>query len=82
MNQTLNRTIITSLTVLLVLVILFIFGGEVIRGFSFALIMGIAFGTYSSIFVATPIVIDLASKKSGIARLNSLNDKKPNTTNA
>jgi len=79
-NQTLNRTIITSLTVLLVLVILFIFGGEVIRGFSFALIMGIAFGTYSSIFVATPIVIDLASKKSGIARLNSLNDKKPNTT--
>lgn len=81
-NQTLNRTIITSLTVLLVLVILFIFGGEVIRGFSFALIMGIAFGTYSSIFVATPIVIDLATKKSGIARLNSLDEKKPGAIKA
>ncbi len=59
-NKTLNRTVITSSTVLLVLLILFIFGGDVIRGFSFALLLGVAFGTYSSIFVATPIVIDLA----------------------
>lgn len=59
-NKTLNRTVITSSTVLLVLLILFIFGGDVIRGFSFALLLGVLFGTYSSIFVATPIVIDLA----------------------
>jgi SecD/SecF fusion protein len=59
-NKTLNRTVITSSTVLLVLLILFLFGGDVIRGFSFALLLGVSFGTYSSIFVATPIVIDLA----------------------
>ncbi|MBA3648343.1 MAG: protein translocase subunit SecDF [Chitinophagales bacterium] len=62
-NMTLNRTVITSSTVLLVLLILFIFGGDVIRGFSFALLLGISFGTYSSIFVATPIVVDLTRKK-------------------
>ncbi len=59
-NSTLNRTVITSLTTLLVVLILFIFGGEVLRGFSFALLVGILFGTYSSIFVATPIVYDTA----------------------
>ena len=57
-NSTLNRTIITSVTVFLVLLILFIFGGDAIRGFSFAMLIGIVFGTYSSIFVATPLVID------------------------
>ncbi|MEM1136907.1 MAG: protein translocase subunit SecDF, partial [Bacteroidota bacterium] len=57
-NSTLNRTLITSVTTLLVVLILFIFGGEVLRGFSFALLIGIMFGTYSSIFVATPIVYD------------------------
>jgi SecD/SecF fusion protein len=62
-NKTLNRTVITSSTVLLVLLILFIFGGDVIRGFSFALLLGITFGTYSSIFVATPVVIDLTRKR-------------------
>ena len=62
-NATLNRTVITSSTVLLVLLILFIFGGDVIRGFSFALLLGVSFGTYSSIFVATPIVVDLTRKK-------------------
>ena len=61
-NATLNRTVITSSTVLLVLLILFIFGGDVIRGFSFAMLLGITFGTYSSIFVATPLVIDLSGK--------------------
>ncbi|MGK7392101.1 MAG: protein translocase subunit SecDF [Candidatus Cyclobacteriaceae bacterium M2_1C_046] len=58
-NSTLNRTMITSLTTLFVVLILFIFGGEVLRGFSYALLVGIIVGTYSSIFVASPIVIEL-----------------------
>ncbi|GAA4340335.1 protein translocase subunit SecDF [Mucilaginibacter gynuensis] len=61
-NSTLSRTIITSLTVLFVLIVLFIFGGDVIRGFSFALLIGIIFGTYSSICVATPVIIDFGKK--------------------
>ena len=56
--STFSRTIITSLTLFLVVVILFIFGGEVLRGFSLAMIIGVAFGTYSSLFIATPIVVD------------------------
>ncbi len=58
-NTTLSRTVVTSLTTLLVVLILFIFGGEVLRGFAFALIIGIMIGTYSSVFVATPVVIEL-----------------------
>jgi SecD/SecF fusion protein len=58
MNSTLRRTFSTSLTVLIVLVAIFIFGGASIRGFIFALLIGIFTGTYSSIFVATPIVYD------------------------
>lgn len=58
-NRTLSRTIITSLTLVFVLVVLFIFGGEVIRGFSFAILIGIIIATYSSIFIAAPIVSDL-----------------------
>lgn len=58
LNSTLSRTILTSLTIFLVLFAIFIFGGEVIRGFSFALLMGIIIGTYSSLCVATPIVVD------------------------
>ncbi len=61
-NSTLSRTIITALTVFFVLVVLFIFGGEVIRGFSFALLIGVVFGTYSSICVATPVMIDFGKK--------------------
>ncbi|MCC8410008.1 protein translocase subunit SecDF [Mucilaginibacter sp. UR6-1] len=61
-NSTLSRTIITSLTVLFVLIVLFIFGGDVIKGFSFALLIGITFGTYSSICVATPVIIDFGKK--------------------
>ncbi|MCP4725889.1 MAG: protein translocase subunit SecF [bacterium] len=57
LNQTLSRTIITSLTTLIVVLILFIWGGEIIRDFALALIIGISIGTYSSIFVATPIVV-------------------------
>src|SRR5688572_2605529 len=57
-NSTLNRTIITSGTVLLVVIALLFFGGEVLRGFSFALLVGVVIGTYSSIFMAAPIVLD------------------------
>jgi SecD/SecF fusion protein len=58
MNSTLRRTFSTSLTVLIVLVAIFVFGGASIRGFTFALLIGILVGTYSSVFVATPIVYD------------------------
>ena len=61
-NKTLSRTIITALTVLFVLIVLFIFGGDVIRGFSFALLVGVCFGTYSSICIATPVIIDFGKK--------------------
>lgn len=60
-NRTLSRTIITSLTVIFVLAVLFVFGGEVIRGFSFAILIGIIVATYSSIFIAAPMVVDLQS---------------------
>ena len=62
-NQTLSRTIMTSLTVFLTLLILFIFGGEVTRGFAFAMLIGVITGTYSSIFVAAPILVDFARNK-------------------
>lgn len=64
LNSTLSRTVITGLTTLTVLLILFIFGGESLKGFSFAMLIGVIFGTYSSIFVATPIVVDLIRKDS------------------
>ena len=63
LNATLSRTINTSLTIFFVLLAIFIFGGEVIRGFSFALLVGIVIGTYSSICIATPIVVDFAKKE-------------------
>ena len=62
-NSTLSRTINTSLTTMFVLLVIFIFGGEVIRGFVFALLLGIIIGTYSSIFIASPIAYDLLDKK-------------------
>ncbi|PWT97394.1 MAG: protein translocase subunit SecDF [Bacteroidetes bacterium] len=62
-NDTLSRTIMTSLTVFLTLLILFIFGGEVTRGFAFAMLVGVITGTYSSIFVAAPILLDFAKNK-------------------
>lgn len=63
LNDTLSRTMITSGTTLLVVTVLLLFGGEVLRGFSFALFVGIVVGTYSSIFIATPVVIDLQKKE-------------------
>lgn len=62
-NTTLSRTINTSLTVIFVLLIMFIFGGESIRGFIFAMLVGIGVGTYSSLFVATPILVDTVSSR-------------------
>jgi SecD/SecF fusion protein len=62
-NDTLSRTIMTSLTVFLTILILFIFGGEVTRGFAFAMLVGVIVGTYSSIFVAAPILVDFAKDK-------------------
>ena len=61
-NESLSRTIITSLTTFFVVLILFLFGGEVIHTFSFAMIVGVLIGTYSSIFVASPVVIKMDSK--------------------
>ena len=56
-NQTLSRTIITSATTLLALLSIFIFGGEILKGFSLAMILGVVFGTYSSIYIANPILV-------------------------
>jgi len=74
-NSTFSRTLITSLTTFFVVLVLFLFGGSSIKGFAFALLLGIIVGTYSSIFVASPIVRDLAkdlkpkaSKKSSFSR--------------
>ena len=55
-NETLARTIITSITTLLALFSIYILGGEILRGFSFAMILGVLIGTYSSIFVASPVL--------------------------
>ena len=62
LNSTLSRTILTSLTVFFVLVVIFIFGGESIRGFIFALLIGRVIGTYSSLCISTPIVVDFDRK--------------------
>jgi SecD/SecF fusion protein len=61
-TSTLSRTIVTSSTVLMVVVVLLFFGGETLRGFSFAVVIGVIIGTYSSIFIASPLVIDLDPK--------------------
>ena len=61
-NQTLSRTLLTSFTVFLVVVVLYFFGGEAVHGFAFSLIVGVATGTYSSIYVAAPILLWLVGK--------------------
>lgn len=63
LNSTLSRTAVTGLSTMLVLLVLFLFGGETIRGFSFAMLIGVIVGTYSSLFVATPIVVDALSRE-------------------
>jgi SecD/SecF fusion protein len=62
-NHTMSRTVMTATTVFLVVTVLLIFGGDILRGFSFAMFIGVVFGAYSSIFVAAPIVIDLGTGK-------------------
>ena len=77
-NDTLSRTIMTSVTVFITLLALFIFGGEVTRGFSFAMLIGVVTGTYSSIFVAAPILIEFAKDKPlGTARVKSEKKRAP-----
>lgn len=63
LNDTLSRTVITSLTTLFVVTVLFIFGGEVLKGFSFALMLGVIIGTYSSLFIASSTVVKLHRRK-------------------
>ncbi|HMU46305.1 MAG TPA: protein translocase subunit SecDF [Chitinophagaceae bacterium] len=62
-NETLSRTIMTSLTVFLTILILFLVGGQVTKGFAFAMLIGVITGTYSSIFVAAPILVDLGGQR-------------------
>ncbi len=87
-NDTMSRTFMTSLTVFIVLLILFIFGGESTRGFAFAMLIGVITGTYSSIFVAAPVLVDFDRKNTLVtaeeakerarkaARLESVETKK------
>ncbi len=66
LNETLNRTVVTSLTTMIVVVILFFLGGEVINLFAFALIIGVFIGTYSSLFVASPVMVYFENRSSQI----------------
>ena len=70
-NETLSRTIITSVTTLLALVSIFLFGGEILKGFSLAMIMGVIFGTYSSIYIANPILVKLRVSQKTIIKEDS-----------
>ena len=67
-NETLSRTIITSSTTLLALLSIFFFGGKILHGFSFAMILGVVFGTYSSIFIANPILIKLKVNQKSVLK--------------
>ena len=68
LNSTLSRTVITGICTISVLIIIFIFGGEILRGFSFAMLIGVIFGTYSSLFVATPFVVEFIKEKSDLEK--------------
>ncbi|MDB9826176.1 protein translocase subunit SecF [Candidatus Pelagibacter sp.] len=70
-NETLSRTIITSVTTLLALVSIYIFGGEILKGFSFAMILGVIFGTYSSIYIANPVLVKLRVSQKTIIKDNT-----------
>ena len=73
-NETLSRTLITSVTTLLALLSIYFFGGEILKGFSFAMIIGVIIGTYSSIFVATPILNYTKVTQKTVLRENSENN--------
>jgi SecD/SecF fusion protein len=63
LNSALSRTVITSLTTFIVLLVLFLAGGETIKGFSFALLVGVIIGTYSSAFIATPMMLEFTKEE-------------------
>lgn len=63
LNKTLSRTAVTGITTIMVLIVLMIFGGEVLRGFTFAMLVGVIVGTYSSLFIAAPIVVDALQRQ-------------------
>jgi SecD/SecF fusion protein len=67
-NQTLSRTIMTSVTVFVVVLVLLLFGGVALKGFSLALLIGVVMGSYSTIFIASPIVLDLFKKDKSILK--------------
>lgn len=75
-NQVLSRTVITSLTTFLVVLILFIAGGQVIKGFAFAMLVGVIVGTYSSIFVASPVVLEWQNRHGGKRQLRMAKRRK------
>ncbi len=74
-NDTLARTTMTSLTTLLALLALFVFGGEVIRGFAFAMIWGVVVGTYSSIFIAAPMLLHLKLQRGALGETDAAGAK-------
>ena len=77
-NDTLSRTIMTSVTVFLTILTLFLVGGEVTKGFAFAMLIGVITGCYSSIFVAAPILVDIAKDKPlGESEEEKVKDEKP-----
>lgn len=75
-NQTLSRTVITSGTTFIVVLVLFLFGGTVIRGFAFAMCVGVIVGTYSSIFVASPLILEWQGRHGGTRELKMAKKKK------
>lgn len=70
-NETMSRTMITSLTTLIAVTVLFVYGGAVLRSFSFSLLIGVIFGTYSSVFIATPLALDFANWAARTRRKNT-----------
>ena len=81
-NETLSRTIMTSLTVFITILILFIVGGEVTKGFAFAMLIGVITGIYSSVFVAAPILLDMGSGKKEEKKLAEVTKSKPEAVKA
>ena len=75
-NQCLSRTIVTSITTFVVVLILYVFGGQVIKGFAFAMLIGVVVGTYSSIFVASPIILEWQMRHGGKRQLKMSKKKK------
>lgn len=77
LNSTLSRTAVTGISVILVLIVLIVFGGEVLRGFTFCMLLGVIVGTYSSLFVAAPIVVDLLQREKSKAPALAVADPNP-----